>query len=194
MLDHNARGRYSMETVTASEGDTMKSILTITTVAKSDEDVYLCMMENPFGSDEKEIALIVQEPPPPPRDLRASQISSTSAMLLFVSPDAFSSSSSPSSSVLFKRRGFPEQSLLPVTNFIAEVAPLNGELDQSRTTSIWEAVILPTYRLFNPCQAGLVCRHKCTFELLFVEGDLDLSLFLPFDLRRKQMRLPEIGK
>ena len=139
-----------METVTASEGDTMKSILTITTVAKSDEDVYLCMMENPFGSDEKEIALIVQEPPPPPRDLRASQISSTSAMLLFVSPDAFSSSSSPSSSLLFKRRGFPEQSLLPVTSFIVEVAPLNGKLARSvtsRTTSISEALVLPGFRL-----------------------------------------------
>ena len=117
-----------METLTATEGDTMKSILTITNVAKSDEDVYLCMMENPFGSDEREIALIVQEPPHPPRDLRASQISSTSAMLLFISPDAFSASSSPSSAVLFKRRGFPQQSLLPVTNFIVEVAPLNGKL------------------------------------------------------------------
>ena len=129
MLDHNARGRYSMETVTVSEGGTMKSILTIANVVKSDEDVYLCMMENPFGSDEREIALIVQEPPRPPRDLRTSQISSTSAMLLFVSPDAFSSSSSPSSAVLFKRRGFPEQSRLPVTNFIVEVAPRNGKLD-----------------------------------------------------------------
>ena len=158
MLDHNARGRYSMETVTASEGDTMKSILTITNVAKSDEDVYLCMMENPFGSDEKEIALIVQEPPRPPRDLRASQISSTSAILLFVSPDAFSSfssSSSPSSAILFKRRGFPEQSLLPVTSFIVEVAPLNGKLARSvtsRTTSISEALLLPGFRLLNPRQ------------------------------------------
>ena len=148
-----------METVTASEGDTMKSILTITNVAKSDEDVYLCMMENPFGSDEKEIALIVQEPPRPPRDLRASQISSTSAILLFVSPDAFSSfsssSSSPSSAILFKRRGFPEQSLLPVTSFIVEVAPLNGKLARSvtsRTTSISEALLLPGFRLLNPRQ------------------------------------------
>ena len=143
-----------METVTASKGDTMKSILTITNVAKSDEDVYLCMMENPFGSDEKEIALIVQEPPRPPRDLRASQISSTSAMLLFVSPDAFSSAS-PSSAILFKRRGFPEQSLLPVTSFIVEVAPLNGKLDRSRTTSVSEALVLPGFRLLNPRQPRL---------------------------------------
>lgn len=129
VLDHNARGRYSMETVTAgSEGDTIKSILSIADVAKSDEDVYLCMMENPFGSDEKEVALIVQEPPRPPRDLRASQVTSTTATLLFLSPDAFAAaSSSPSSAVVFKRRGFPRQSLLPVTNFIVEVAPLNGK-------------------------------------------------------------------
>ena len=112
-----------METVTAgSEGDTIKSILSIADVAKSDEDVYLCMMENPFGSDEKEVALIVQEPPRPPRDLRASQVTSTTATLLFLSPDAFASSS-PSSAVVFKRRGFPRQSLLSVTNFIVEGAP-----------------------------------------------------------------------
>ena len=116
-----------METVTGSTGDRMRSILTITNVAKSDEDVYLCMMENPFGSDEKEIVLIVQEPPQPPGDLRASQITSTSARIIFTSPDS-SSPYSPSSPAadLFKRRGFPQQSRLPITNFIVEVAPLNG--------------------------------------------------------------------
>jgi hypothetical protein len=59
VLTHNARGRYSMQTVTMAT-DTMKSILTIANVVKSDEDVYLCMMENPFGSDEREVVLIVQ--------------------------------------------------------------------------------------------------------------------------------------
>ena len=130
VLDHNARGRYSMETVAGSTGDRMRSILTIMNVAKSDEDVYLCMMENPFGSDEKEIVLIVQQPPQPPRDLQASQISSTSARITFTSPHSPSPYSPPPPSStaadFFKRRGFPPQSRLPITKFIVEVAPLNG--------------------------------------------------------------------
>jgi hypothetical protein len=49
---------------------------------------------------------------------------------VFSSPDAWSSSNSAvygTSSAVFKKHGFPKQSTLPVTNFIVEVAPVNGE-------------------------------------------------------------------
>ncbi|XP_064480479.1 cell adhesion molecule Dscam1-like [Ornithodoros turicata] len=78
-LDLTLEKRYTL-TEEPSEGK-LSSTLTITAAERQDGALYTCTVRNPYGSDETNIQLLVQEPPSPPADLQAVKVSSRTAEL-----------------------------------------------------------------------------------------------------------------
>ena len=54
----NDQGRYSMETLSTSNG--VKTVLVISQVVKDDAGRYTCDLTNPFGSDQHNIRVVVR--------------------------------------------------------------------------------------------------------------------------------------
>ncbi|KAL3210792.1 hypothetical protein MRX96_036891 [Rhipicephalus microplus] len=75
-LDLTAEKRYTL--LTDSSTGKMISTLTIKSAERRDGALYTCIVRNPYGSDETNVQLLVQEPPSSPADVRAMKISSRS--------------------------------------------------------------------------------------------------------------------
>ncbi|KAL1428766.1 hypothetical protein MTO96_002487, partial [Rhipicephalus appendiculatus] len=75
-LDLTAEKRYTL--LSDSSPGKMISTLTIKSAERRDGALYTCIVRNPYGSDETNVQLLVQEPPSSPADVRAMKISSRS--------------------------------------------------------------------------------------------------------------------
>ncbi|XP_049521428.1 Down syndrome cell adhesion molecule-like protein Dscam2 [Dermacentor silvarum] len=73
-LDLTAEKRYTL--LSDSSVGKMTSTLTIKSAERRDGALYTCIVRNPYGSDETNIQLLVQEAPSSPADVRAMKISS----------------------------------------------------------------------------------------------------------------------